>query len=360
MKRCGNLYTAITSYDNLVLAHLNARKGKMDSTEVRVVDAKPMRYLKELQRLLISKEFTTSPYKHFTVREPKPRVISKLPYFPDRIVHHAVMNVIGPLWDKVFIQDVYSAIPGRGVHAGLARLRKFLRNGYGTRYCLQFDISKFYPSVDHDVLMDLIERKIKCPGTLWLLENIVRSTGSAKGIPIGNYLSQYFANIYLNWLDHWLKETLKVRYYVRYADDGVILSVRKIRLKAIWDAIATYLDTNLRLSLNPKTQIYPVDVRGIDFLGYRTFRNYVLLRKRSVRSLKRELQAIKKLWPEVDPQHVISSIMARVGWIKHCDGYNLVRKHLLNNQEIMGITDEASELLGFANPLRKEFNMEVM
>jgi len=353
MKRYGDMYRQITSYDNLLLAHLNARKGKTGATEVQAVDKNLKASLKQIQHLLLSRQFTTSPYERFLIHEPKLREISKLPYFPDRIVHHAVMNVIGPLWDKVFISDVYSAIPGRGIHAGLNRIKGFLKNERGTRYCLQFDIHQFYPSVDHDILMRLIERKIKCPDTLWLLENIVRSTESGKGIPIGNYLSQYFANIYLNSFDHWLKEVLNIRYYIRYADDGVILDASKMRLNAIHKAVAVYFKNNLHLSLNPKTQIYPVDIRGIDFLGYRTFRGYTLLRKRSVRSFKAKLSAVKRRWPGVPAQHVVSTIMARVGWIQHCNGYNLTQKYLTSDQRIMAIMEEASAALGFKNPLKR-------
>ena len=353
MKRHGNLYQLITNYDNLDLAHRNARRGKISTDEVRKVDEDPVKYLKEIQRLLVSKEFTTSPYKRFLIHEPKTREISKLPYFPDRIVQHAVMNVLGPLWDNVFIPDIYSAIPGRGIHAGLKRLRGFLRNERETRYCLQFDISKFYPSVNHDILMRLIESKIKCPDTLWLLENIVRSSENEKGIPIGNYLSQYFANIYLNQFDHWLKETLKVKRYIRYADDGVILDTSKRRLNAIHKAIDAYFKKNLALLLNPKTQIYPVDVRGIDFLGYRTFRTHTLLRKRSARSFKTKLAMIKKRWPNIPAQHVVSTVMARVGWIKHCNGHNLTQAYLFDDEVIMGIMDDASASLGFKNPLRR-------
>jgi len=347
----------ITSYDNLALAHTNARKGKSGTAGVMAVDEHLRKHLKELQHMLISKQFTTSPYKNFIIHEPKTREISKLPYFPDRIVHHAVMNVIGPLWDAVFLPDVYSAIPGRGVHAGLKRLRHFLKNERETRYCLQFDISKFYPSVNHDVLMRLIERKIKCKDTLWLLEDIVRSTERVDGIPIGNYLSQYFANIYLNEFDHWLKETLKAKRYIRYADDGVILDARKARLNALLDAVSSYFTKRLHLSLNPKTQIYPVDVRGIDFLGYRTFRSYTLLRKRSARAFQAKLSMIKAQWPALPPSYVVGTIMARAGWIKHCNGHNFVKKYLLEDQDVIRILDEASECLGFANPLTKQFEV---
>lgn len=355
MKRFGNLYPRICSYENLLVAHQKARRGKAGQPGVRAVEAHTPEHLEKLQQTLIEKKFTTSEYEHFMVREPKPRWISKLPYFPDRIVHHAVMNVIQPIWDRIFIHDVYSAIPGRGIHAALDRLRKFLRNSAETRYCLQFDIEQFYPSVNHDILMELIARKIKCPDTLWLLEDIVRSTGGEKGIPIGNYLSQYFANIYLNWFDHWLKETLRIKYYIRYADDGVILAGSKRRLRAILGAIQIYLEKNLQLGLNNKTQVYPVADRGIDFVGYRTFPEYVLLRKRSARKFKRKLRTIKRLWPSLEPQHVMSAVMSYVGWIQHCNGFNLLQRYLLGDSILMGITDESARRLGIANPLRHRF-----
>lgn len=359
MKRHGNLFEKIVNLGNLRLAHKKARRGKGDYEEVQEFEKDKEARLVELQQMLKNRTFTTSSYQNFLVYEPKTRVISKLPYFPDRIVQHAIMNIIQPIWDKIFIYDVYSAIPGKGIHRAIKRLRKFLRNKEETRYCLQFDIKKFYPSVNHDILMGLIKRKIKCPGALRLLDDIVHSPKGNKGIPIGNYTSQYFANICLNWFDHWLKQTLQTKRYLRYADDGVVLGPTKKKLHAIRKAIEIYLAKNLKLSLNSKTQVYPVDDRGIDFLGYRTFRDYVLLRKRSVKKFKRKLKLIKKHWEELPSQHIISSIMSFVGWVKHCDGYNLLKSHLLTDGRLVKIMDRSAQVLGISNPLRDKYEVVV-
>ena len=263
------------------------------------------------------------------------------------------MNIIQPIWDKVFIYDLYSAIPGKGLHAGVLRLRQFLKDKENTQYCLKFDIKNFYPSVDHDILLELVKRKIKCKDTLWLLEDIIRSPGGNKNLPVGNYLSQYFGNIYLNWFDHWLKEEKRIKYYIRYCDDGVILHKSKEVLNELLKEIEEYMRENLELELNPKTQIFPVDVRGIDFLGYRSFRNYTLLRKSSATRFKRKIRFIEQNHENLEPQHIISSIMSYCGWIRFCDGHHLLKKYVLENNNIIEIMDEASKTLNITNPILK-------
>ncbi|MBC8460071.1 MAG: reverse transcriptase [Deltaproteobacteria bacterium] len=357
MKRHGNLFEKIVKYENIQLAHERAKRGKSHYSEVRMVESDPDKYLKRVQLSLIEKTFSTSNYKVFKVSVPKEREISKLPYYPDRIVQHAIMNVLRPIWDPIFIYDVYSAIPGKGIHRAIFRLKDFLKDKENTRFCLQFDISKFYPSVSHDILLELIKRKIKCCDTLWLLGDIVYSPPGVKGIPIGNFTSQYFANIYLNWFDHYLKEKLRMPYYIRYADDGILLASNKQRLQNVQEAIELYLADNLNLSLNPKTQIYPVGKRGINFLGYRTFRNYVLLRKESAKRFKQKIKTIKKHWNRMPPRHIISSIMSHVGWLKHCNGYNLIRVHILEDAQVMEIIDKSANRLGIENPLEKQYSV---
>jgi len=353
MKRYGNLFGRIIDIDNIALAHKNAKKGKSHYAEVQEVEKEPERYIKEIHDMLANKTFTTSKYKTKVIYEPKKRIIYKLPYFPDRIVHHAVMNIIQPIWDKVFIYDLYSAIPGKGLHAGVLRLRQFLKDKENTEYCLKFDIKNFYPSVDHDILSELVKCKIKCKDTLWLLEDIIRSPGGNKNLPIGNYLSQYFGNIYLNWFDHWLKEEKRIKYYIRYCDDGVILHKSKEVLNELLKEIKEYLRENLELELNPKTQIFPVDVRGIDFLGYRSFRNHTLLRKSSATRFKRKIRFIEQNHENLEPQHIISSIMSYCGWIRFCDGHHLLKKYVLENNNIIEIMDEASKTLNITNPILK-------
>jgi RNA-directed DNA polymerase len=353
MKRYGNLYGQICDPGNLMKAHIKARRGKSHYTAVKQVNADPEKYLTEIRHMLLEKTFRTSPYVVKTIFEPKKRVIYKLPYLPDRIVHHAIMNVLQPIWDRMLIDDVYSAIPGRGLHAGLLRLRKFLKNKDDTQYCLKFDISHFYPSVDHDILLALIKRRIKCEDTVWLLEEIIRSPGGNKNIPIGNYLSQYFAQIYLDPLDRWLKEEKKARYYIRYGDDGVILHSDRQFLKGLLVEISEYMRDELQLTINPKSRVIPVDTAGIDFLGYRTYRTHALLRKRSAERFKARIQCIEKSYQHTDPQTVISSIMSYVGWIDFCDGYNLKNKYIISNNKLQLVMDLASNKLGIDNPLIK-------
>ena len=351
MKRYGNLYQQIIAPENIVLAHQNARKGKGYYAEVRMVESDRDYYLGQVHEMLEEETFHTAPYRKKIVFDSgKLREIYKLPYFPDRIVHHAIMNILQPLWDKTFIYDCYSAVPGKGIHAGLARLHRFMKDKENTRYCLKFDIRHYYPSVRHDTLMHLIEGTIKCKDTLWLLEDVVRSAGGSTNIPIGNYLSQYFANIYMSRFDHWLKEDKGQKYYIRYSDDGVILHESKESLHCLLDEIRDYL-SGLALELNPKTQIFPVDKRGVDFLGYRSFRNYTLLRKSSAKRLKEKVKLIEVDYERLSPIFIVSSIMSYTGWIKHCDGHHLLSTYILDNQKLLEIMDRASESLGIRNPL---------
>ena len=349
MKRYGNLFSKIVDLDNIALAHKNAKKGKNHYVEVQEVEKDPERYIKEIHDMLVNKTFTTSKYKTKLIHEPKKRTIYKLPYFPDRIVHHMVMNIIQPIWDNVFIYDLYSAIPGKGLHAGVLKLRRFLKDIENTQYCLKFDIKRFYPSVNHDIMFELVKRKIKCNDTLWLLEDIIRSPNGNTNLPIGNYLSQYFSNIYLNWFDHWVKEEKGMRYYIRYCDDGVILHKSKNLLKSLLEEIENHLNEKLQLELNPKTQIFPVDVRGIDFLGYRSFRDYTLLRKSSATRFKHKIRFIEQNHDKLEPQHIISSIMSYYGWIQFCNGHHLLKKYIFENDNIIEIMNEASKTLNITN-----------
>ena len=353
MKRYGNLFSKVVDIDNIALAHKNAMKGKSHYVEVQEVEKDPEKYIHAIRDMLVNKSFTTAKYKKKRIHEPKERIIYKLPYFPDRIVHHAVMNIIQPIWDSTFIRDLYSAIPGKGLHAGVLRLRQFLKDKENTQYCLKSDIKNFYPSVNHDILLELVKRKIKCKDTLWLLEDVIRSPEGNTTLPIGNYLSQYFGNIYLNRFDHWTKEEKGIKYYIRYCDDAVFLHKSKEVLNELLKEIEVYLNDNLKLKLNPKTQIFPVDARGIDFLGYRSFRDYTLLRKNSAMRFKRKIRFIEQNNDKLEPQHIISSVMSYCGWIQFCNGRHLLQKYILENNALMEIMDESSKTLYIHNPILK-------
>jgi len=359
MKRYGNLYENISSLPNLYIAHRHARRGKTRYAEVQHVDKNKDKLLERLHEKLVQQTYTTGEYKIKKIYEPKERTIYVLPYYPDRIVQHAAMNVLQPIWDKTFIYDLYSAIPNKGIHKAIKRLQLFLKDTKNTKYCLQFDIRSYYPSINHRILMNLIQRKIKCEKTLWLLKDVIDSLEGEINIPIGNYLSQYFGNIYLSDFDHWLKEQQKTKYYIRYNDDGIILSDSKDVLWRLLDKIQDYVETKLELKLNAKTHIYPIDKVGIDFLGYKTYRTHALLRKRTVNKFKHKIKEIKNHHTEMKNQHIVSSVMSYVGWMQHGNCYNLLSKHVLLDNKIGEIMNQCSNELGHQNPLKRKYGERV-
>lgn len=203
MKRLSHLHEKIYSKENLQLADKKARKGKLWQYGVRLHDKNREENIATLHEMLRNKTYRTSDYTKFIIYEPKEREVYRLPYFPDRITHHAVMNILEPIFVSTFTADTYSCIKGRGIHAAVRNLRGALRDEPKTRYCLKIDIKKFYPNINHDILKSLLRRKFKDKDLLWLLDEII---DSADGLPIGNYLSQYLANFYLTYFDHWIKE----------------------------------------------------------------------------------------------------------------------------------------------------------
>ena len=255
MKRLGNLYDKIISLDNLRLADERARKGKLRSYGVKLHDRNKEANLLSLHEALKAGTYRTSEYSTFTIYEPKEREIFRLPYFPDRIVHHAVMNILEPIWVSIFTADTYSCIKGRGIQAAANKLRRVIdRDKAGCAYCLKIDIRKFYPSIDHTVLKSIVRRKIKDTRLLNLLDEII---DSAEGLPIGNYLSQYLANLVLTYFDHWVKEVKRVRYYFRYADDIVVLHSDKKTLHALLAEFESYLAANVKLEIKQNKQDFP-------------------------------------------------------------------------------------------------------
>ncbi|MGL5904950.1 MAG: RNA-directed DNA polymerase, partial [Cetobacterium sp.] len=193
-----------------------------------------------------------------------------------------------------------------------------------TKYCLKIDVKKFYPSIDNKILYNLLEKKIKDKRLLRLLKIIIFSVGD-KGQPIGSLWSQYAGNYYLSGLDHHIKENYRVKYYYRYCDDIVILHSDKKYLHELRKEIQRYISENLNLTLKENWQVFPVNVRGIDFLGYRFFRNYALLRKRTAKKLKRKISKIKN--KRVLSFTDVCSLNSYLGWTKHCDSYRFNQKY---------------------------------
>ena len=323
MKRHKGLYDKIISLENLRAADVIARKGKGKQPGVIDHDKNREENILVLHDRLRAMTYRTSEYTTFSVFEPKERLVFRLPYYPDRIVHHAIMNVLEPIFVSMFTADTYSCIKGKGIHGALRAVKRALRDESGTRYCLKLDITKFYPSVNHTILKRLLQRKFKDESLLWLLDEII---DSADGLPIGNYLSQYFANFYLTYFDHWLKEVKRIRYYFRYADDLVFFAQDKESLHRLLAEIRTYLWDNLKLQVKGNYQIFPVGPRdrgrGVDFVGYVFRHTHILMRK----SIKKRFARLVAHRPN------LASIASYYGWACHCNSKHLLKKLLPDEQ----------------------------
>lgn len=317
MKRIGSLYERITSMVNLEEADRKAQKGKANQYGVIKHNLNREANLLMLQDMLKSKTYKTSKYDVFKVYEPKEREVFRLPYYPDRIVHHAIMNVLEPIFVSSFTADTYSGIKKRGIHLMIDKIKHDLKDVAGTMYYLKFDIKKFYPSVDHDVLKALLRRKFKDKDLLWLLDEII---DSAPGIPIGNYVSTYFANFYLSGLDHWLKEEKKVKHMYRYMDDTAILDSDKARLHRLRVDIENYVH-GLKLELKGNWKVAPVDDHGLNIGGYILRHDYVLIRP----EIKKRFARLMAKNPNHPGKH------SYLGWLKHCNARHLTKK-LLNEK----------------------------
>jgi hypothetical protein len=320
MKRHGNLFGQIITIENLRLAYKNARRGKNWQSTVQSFDRNAESNLMEVQRLLTEKRFVTSAYKTKIIFEPKRREIFTLPFSPDRIVHHALMNVIEPIWEGLFIHDSYACRKGKGIHAGSRRIMEFIRRN---AYCLKCDISRFYPSMDQDVLFGIVQKKIKCKNTLWLFEQIIYSLRGGKNVPIGNYTSQWLGNLYLNELDQVLKHRYKIRDYIRYCDDFLLFHESKRFLWEMAGTIKDFIAANLKLTLS-KCDLFPVR-DGVDFLGYRHFRHYVLLRKSSAKRMKRRIRLMPLLLKQgkITKGQFRSSLASISGWLRWANTHHL-------------------------------------
>lgn len=313
MKRIDHLFEKVISVENLHLADQKARKRKKHLYGIIIHDRKRMENLQALHLILKEHRYKTSEYTTFTVHEPKERIVYRLPYYPDRIVHHAIMNVLEPYFMKLFTADTYSCIKERGIHGAARAVKAALNDKGNTQHCLKLDIKKFYPSVNHDILKGMLRRKIKDDRLLWLLDEII---DSADGLPIGNYISQYLANFYLTTFDHFVKQDLKVKHYFRYADDIVILHSEKKQLHKLLHVIREYLWEKTLLEVKDNYQVFPVHARGIDFVGYRFYHTHTLLRK----SIKQNIFKMLHHHPNA------GSMASYYGWLKHCNSINLQRK----------------------------------
>ena len=382
MKRIGNLYEKIISIENLKLADKKARKGKTctiivrekDGTVkkktvymygIRLFDKKKEENLLKLHESLKFHTFKTSPYEVFPVYEPKERIIYRLPYYPDRIVHHAIMNILEPIWVSIFTHNTYSCVKGRGIEGCARHVDKMIRKYKGKPlYCLKIDIKKYYPSIKHDVLKRIIRKKIKDKELLWLLDEIIDSVNNTlpvknkhsdrhglpirniisdmdgnpvevglnepMGVPIGNYLSQFLANLYLAYFMHKSNEEWKAD-CAEYADDIVFFSDSKEFLhKLFHEKIRPYIENELELEVKSNFQVFPIAMnrydksgRALDYVGYKFYRGQKLIRKSIKQNFCRAVAKVNKI-KDITPKEYKQTICSWLGWAKHSNS-----KHLL-------------------------------
>ncbi len=311
----------------------------------------------ELLRLedeLKNQAYKPGNYRHFYVNDPKRRLISAAPY-RDRVVHHAFCNIVEPLFDKTFIEHSYACRVSKGTHRALDRAQKFLRVN---NYVLQCDISKYFPSIAHRVLFCIIARKIKDKKVLWLSRLIIESMNSGEktnhsplttnhstGLPIGNLTSQFFANLYLNELDYFVKFDLKEKYYLRYMDDFLIFGNDKAHLHKIKEEIGDFLGRNLQINLHPKKSIVISTESGVDFCGFRIFKDYRRLRKANVKFFVKRMRKMQKLFKagRIEIKDISHSLKCWVAHASYGNTYNLRKrlfKKLVFSNECRGSSDD--------------------
>lgn len=342
MKRYNNLYEEIISEENLFLAYKKARKGKTTKPYVIEFEKNLKNNLKTLRIELLFHSYKPSPLETFIVRDPKTRKISKSE-FKDRVVHHALVGIIEPIFDKSFIYDSYANRKGKGTLKALQRFDKFKRkvskngklNGWFNNnqikgYCLKADIKHYFEEVDHEILLKIIKKKIKCTKTIWLIKKIISNykmdrDNYQKGMPLGNLTSQFFANVYLNELDQYIKHKLRAKYYIRYVDDFVILHSSKENLKCHEEGLNKFLKTKLKLELHQdKTRLIPLS-KPIPFVGFRVFYHYKLLKKFNRKNIQRKLNKYYNLYLEnkINYDKIYESSQGSFIYMKHANTYNL-------------------------------------
>ena len=324
MKTYGNIFEKIISPEALFSAWDEFRKDKRNKPDVLRFEWNLERNIFQLCRDLKNGSYRHGPYEGFYINDPKRRHIHKATV-RDRILHHAIFSAINPIFEETYIPTSFSCRVGYGTYKGVEILEKMARNTSrnGTRPCfaLKCDIRKFFDSVNHEILISVLEKRIKDVDIMRLLESVIRSYESwpGRGIPIGNLTSQLFANVYMNEFDRFVKHKLKVKNYVRYTDDFVLISENREYLEKFLPPISEFLENELALNLHPNKIILRKLCQGVDFLGLIIFLKYRLLRtKTKHRILKKVRKGIKE-----------QSLQSYLGVLSHANTHNL-RERVLN------------------------------
>ncbi len=333
MKRVGDLFDSVIAFDNLLRATKQAARGKKEQLRVAHFLFHLERELLQLQDELTQGCWQPSNFRVFEIKEPKPRRICAAD-FRDRVVHHALCNVLKPVFDKRLIFDTWACRTDKGSHKAVQRAQVFSRRYL---YFLKCDIKRYFDSVDHQILKQLLRRIIKDKPLLSVLDQIIDhplpDMVAGKGIPIGNLTSQYFANLYLGELDHQLKDRQGIKSYMRYMDDMLIFAETKQALQCTINKMERFLLKHLKLHLKESaTQIAPV-TEGVPFLGFTIFPNLIRLNSQSLRRFKRRKHLLEKAYQsgEIDVESLSASVQSMIAHMQHANTHRLRQSLLLSS-----------------------------
>jgi len=322
-----NVYEELCSYENLETAFNRARRGKTLKKYVIEFEEKLKENLLQLRNELLMQTYNPQPLKTFILRDPKTRKISKSA-FRDRVVHHAICNIIEPVFDKRFIHDSFANRLRKGTLNAIKRFdhfkRKVSKNNTIRCYVLKADIKSYFDTVNHQILLQSLSKRIKDERVIWLIRKILANHKGEypnRGMPLGNLTSQFFANVYLNELDQFVKHKLRAKYYIRYVDDFVVFHQSRKVLKEYKEKIDSFLRDNLDLRLHPdKSQVLKLE-KGIKFLGFRIFYHHKLLIKKNMRKFEKKMEQMKHLYREgkIEREKVIEKFE---GWLTYASNAN--------------------------------------
>lgn len=335
MKTYKHLFEKIIDRENIRLAIINASKKKRNRGDVKEVLDNIDYHVEEVHNLLLNGKYKAHSYRVCIINEGthnKVRRIRKPHFKYDQIIHHAVIQVLKPIFMKPMYQYSCGSIPGRGSHYGKRQIKRWLNDVGNTKYVLKMDIKHFYESIDTKILKDMLKDKIYDRRTIELLFEII--DGCERGLPLGNYTSQWFANFMLTPLDHFIKEKLGAKYYMRYMDDMVIFGANKRKLHKMRNEIAQYLEVKYNLRLKENWQVFRFEYlskrdgmvhgRDLDFMGFRFHRNRTVLRRSIYFRILRKARALQKNTTIKGA----SSMVSYMGYIKHTDSYMVYWSHI--------------------------------
>lgn len=310
-KKYDNLIQDIADWDNLLLAYKKARKGKRNRAEVQLFSSDLWLHLGNIQNHLLHGTYSMGAYRSFVVYEPKKREILAAPFI-DRVVQHAILNVLEPIWNRCMIEETYACRKGKGTHIGAEKIQQWLRDlskhqPTETIWIVKTDFSGYFRNIRHSDLKMIVRRKIACQKTLLALDSIIDSTPKGVGIPVGNLTSQWLANLLGNEIDQAIKRTLRVKRYLRYMDDCLAIFQTKAEAEFYLSEI-TRLSTELGLAFS-KTSVHRAS-QGVNMLGYRIWPTHKLIRKRAIVKFRKDIKFILKR--QYRSEHLTKLLIKRI------------------------------------------------